>query len=420
MNRRSLLVRTGGAVAVAGAAAALGPVSGALAAPPAPKRRQLVLLEPAAERRLGARRRTRTDRPRSDRAGGAAAGRRGLRGRAGGSVLRPDQRLQRPVRDLRRQRPLRRLRPDRRRHRAERGAGSPTNGWPPRAAGGPAAPYLCGIPMGVKDSIAVEGFAAQDGTTTSSATSASKTPPPSAACGRSAWCRSGSRRLGLLGRDRRHLRRQRLEHRIHPRRLQPGLRRRLGGAARGLLPGGGDRRLDDLPELLQRRLLDQGLPGPGLGRRPDAALARVRHDRPDRPLRPRRVADPERDDRRRAGPVRRPADAGGPARLPAALAGPADRLETARRADDRDQQKRLDDGRDHEIVEGVPKTTTKTETERRSPEHLRPGVSRGLRTALQRVARNGCERDQFQRRRLPQLRRKRKPVLQQPDRAGRN
>lgn len=30
-------------------------------------------------------------------------------------------------------------------------------------AGGPAAPYLCGIPMGVKDSIAVEGFPAQDG-----------------------------------------------------------------------------------------------------------------------------------------------------------------------------------------------------------------------------------------------------------------
>src|SRR5262245_4302410 len=38
MNRRSFLVRTGGAAAVAGTAAALGPVGSALAAPSAPKR----------------------------------------------------------------------------------------------------------------------------------------------------------------------------------------------------------------------------------------------------------------------------------------------------------------------------------------------------------------------------------------------
>ncbi len=316
MNRRSLLVRTGGAVAVAGAAAALGPVGGALAAPPAPKRvsassssplpsaasvladnRQLTdheVIELAALLQAGevsavelaeayyARINTfngpfetyadnglygafirinegigleRGKGRRRKLAAARAGGERGpvpLRDPDGRQGLDRGRRLRRPGRHQR----LPRQRRPRRRHL----------GRPPAGA---------------------RRGAARD-----------------------------HRRLGLLGRDRRHLRRQRLEPRIHPRRFQPGLRRRLGGAARGLLPGGGDRRLDHLPELLQRRLLDQGLPGPGLGRRPDAALARLRHDRPDRPLRPRRLADPQRDDRRRARPVRRPADAGGPARLP--------------------------------------------------------------------------------------------------------
>jgi Asp-tRNA(Asn)/Glu-tRNA(Gln) amidotransferase A subunit family amidase len=164
MNRRSLLVRTGGAVAVAGAAAALGPVGGALAAPPAPKRVSSSSSSPlpsaasvlADERDL-------TDHEVMELAALLQAGEvsavelaeeyyarinayngpfetyadNGLYG----AFIRIDEGIG-----------LSAARAADERLAAAR-------------AGGPAAPYLCGIPMGVKDSIAVEGFAAQDGTT---------------------------------------------------------------------------------------------------------------------------------------------------------------------------------------------------------------------------------------------------------------
>jgi Asp-tRNA(Asn)/Glu-tRNA(Gln) amidotransferase A subunit family amidase len=163
MNRRSLLVRTGGAVAVAGAAAALGPVGGALAAPPAPKRVTTSSSSPlpsaasvlADEREL-------CDHEVFELAALLQAGEvsavelaeayyerinkfngpfetyadNGLYG----AFIRIDEEIGLGAAKVADQR------------------------LAAARAGGEAAPFLCGIPMGVKDSIAVEGFAAQDGT----------------------------------------------------------------------------------------------------------------------------------------------------------------------------------------------------------------------------------------------------------------
>jgi len=164
MNRRSLLVRTGGAVAVAGAAAALGPVGGALAAPPAPKRVSSSSSSsplPSAASVLA------DNRPLVDhevfelaallQAGEVSAvelaeayyerihkfngpfetyADNGLYG----AFIRIDEGI------------------------GLAAAEAADAKLAAARAGGPAAPFLCGIPMGVKDSIAVEGFAAQDGT----------------------------------------------------------------------------------------------------------------------------------------------------------------------------------------------------------------------------------------------------------------
>jgi Asp-tRNA(Asn)/Glu-tRNA(Gln) amidotransferase A subunit family amidase len=163
MSRRSFLVRTGGAAAVAGTAAALGPVSGALAAPSAPRRVSSSSSSPlpsaasvlADERPL-------TDHEVMELAALLQAGEvsavelaEEYYGRINAlngpfetyadngyysAFIRIDEEIGMSAA----------------RAADERLAAA--------RAGGPAAPYLCGIPMGVKDSIAVEGFAAQDGT----------------------------------------------------------------------------------------------------------------------------------------------------------------------------------------------------------------------------------------------------------------
>lgn len=164
MNRRSLLVRAGGAAAVAGTAAALGPVSGALAAPSAPKRVSSSSSSPLpSARSVLADNRELTNHEVMElaallQAGEVSAvelaeeyyarinayngafetyGDNGLYG----AFIRIDEEIGLNAAKV----------------ADERLAAA--------RAGGPAAPYLCGIPMGVKDSIAVEGFAAQDGTT---------------------------------------------------------------------------------------------------------------------------------------------------------------------------------------------------------------------------------------------------------------
>jgi Asp-tRNA(Asn)/Glu-tRNA(Gln) amidotransferase A subunit family amidase len=163
MNRRSLLVRTGGAVAVAGAAAALGPVGSALAAPSAPKRVSASSSSPLpSAASVLADNRPLVDHEVFELAALLQAGEvsavelaeayyerihkfngpfetyadNGLYG----AFIRINEDI---------------------------GLGAARAADQTLAAarsGGPAAPFLCGIPMGVKDSIAVEGFAAQDGT----------------------------------------------------------------------------------------------------------------------------------------------------------------------------------------------------------------------------------------------------------------
>jgi Asp-tRNA(Asn)/Glu-tRNA(Gln) amidotransferase A subunit family amidase len=162
MNRRSFLVRTGSAAAVAGTAAALGPAAGAIAAPSAPKRtsssssplpsvasvladgRDLVdheVIELAALLQAGqvsSVELTEAFYERINAFNGAyeTYGDNGLynafvridEGIGLGAARLADERLE-----------------------AGRREGTPV-------------PYLCGIPMGVKDSIATQGFAAQDGT----------------------------------------------------------------------------------------------------------------------------------------------------------------------------------------------------------------------------------------------------------------
>ena len=164
MNRRSLLVRTGGAVAVAGAAAALGPVSGALAAPPAPKRVSSSSSSsplPSAASVLA------DNRPLVDhevfelaallQAGEVSAVELAeayyerIHKFNGPFETYADNGLYGAFIRINEDIGLSAAKAADERLSAAR-------------AGGPAAPYLCGIPMGVKDSIAVEGFAAQDGT----------------------------------------------------------------------------------------------------------------------------------------------------------------------------------------------------------------------------------------------------------------
>jgi amidase/aspartyl-tRNA(Asn)/glutamyl-tRNA(Gln) amidotransferase subunit A len=162
MNRRSFLVRTGGAAAVAGTAAALGPVAGALAAPSTPKPassgssplpsaatvlasgKDLVdyeVIELAALLQAGevsSVELTEAFYARINAFNGPfeTYGDNGLynafvridEGIGLNAARLADERLEAGRRE------------------------------------GAAVPYLCGIPMGVKDSIAVQGFAAQDGT----------------------------------------------------------------------------------------------------------------------------------------------------------------------------------------------------------------------------------------------------------------
>ncbi len=163
MNRRSLLVRTGGAVAVAGAAAALGPVGGALAAPPAPKRVTTSSSSPLpSARSVLADERELTNHEVMELAALLQAGEVSAVELAEEYYARinefngpfetyADNGLYGAFIRINEDIGLSAARAADERLAAAR-------------AGGPAAPYLCGIPMGVKDSIAVEGFAAQDGT----------------------------------------------------------------------------------------------------------------------------------------------------------------------------------------------------------------------------------------------------------------
>ncbi len=163
MNRRSLLVRAGGVAAVAGTAAALGPVSGALAAPSAPKRIRTSSSSPlpsaasvlADEREL-------TNHEVMELAALLQAGEVSavelaeeyyarINAYNGPFETYADNGLYGAFIRINEDIGLSAARAADERLAAAR-------------AGGPAAPFLCGIPMGVKDSIAVEGFAAQDGT----------------------------------------------------------------------------------------------------------------------------------------------------------------------------------------------------------------------------------------------------------------
>jgi Asp-tRNA(Asn)/Glu-tRNA(Gln) amidotransferase A subunit family amidase len=163
MNRRSLLVRTGGAVAVAGAAAALGPVSGALAAPSAPKRVTSSSSSPLpSARSVLADERELTNHEVMELAALLQAGEVSavelaeeyyarINAYNGPFETYADNGLYGAFIRINEDIGLSAAKAADERLAAAR-------------AGGPPAPYLCGIPMGVKDSIAVEGFAAQDGT----------------------------------------------------------------------------------------------------------------------------------------------------------------------------------------------------------------------------------------------------------------
>lgn len=163
MNRRSFLVRTGGVAAAAGTAAALGPVSSAIAAPPAPKRLRSSSSSPlpSAASVLA------DERPLIDhevmelaallQAGEVSAVELAeeyyarINAFNGPFETYADNGLYGAFIRINEDIGLSAARAADERLAAAR-------------AGGPAAPYLCGIPMGFKDSIATEGFAAQDGT----------------------------------------------------------------------------------------------------------------------------------------------------------------------------------------------------------------------------------------------------------------
>ncbi len=163
MNRRSLLVRTGGAVAVAGAAAALGPVGGALAAPPAPRRVTSSSSSPLpSARSVLADNRELTNHEVMELAALLQAGEVSavelaeeyyarINAYNGPFETYGDNGLYGAFVRINEDIGLGAAKVADERLAAAR-------------AGGPAAPYLCGIPMGFKDSIATEGFAAQDGT----------------------------------------------------------------------------------------------------------------------------------------------------------------------------------------------------------------------------------------------------------------
>ena len=163
MNRRSFMVRAGGAAAVAGTAAALGPVGSAIAAPPAPKSLSTSSSSPlpSAASVLA------DERPLIDhevmelaallQAGEVSAVELAeeyyarINAFNGPFETYADNGLYGAFIRINEDIGLSAARAADERLAAAR-------------AGGPAAPYLCGIPMGVKDSIAVEGFPAQDGT----------------------------------------------------------------------------------------------------------------------------------------------------------------------------------------------------------------------------------------------------------------
>ncbi|TFV31555.1 amidase [Streptomyces sp. T1317-0309] len=99
---------------------------------------------------------------RSGRARLAVAGRQGHRHPGDQGVPGPYRPFQRSLRDLRRQRPLQRLRPDRPGGCARRGAAADTRFARARHTHEELPPLL-GIPFGVKDSVAVKGLDAKDG-----------------------------------------------------------------------------------------------------------------------------------------------------------------------------------------------------------------------------------------------------------------
>lgn len=164
MNRRSFVVRAGTAAAVAGTAAALGPVGSAIAAPPAPKSLSTSSSSsplPSAASVL-ADQRPLTDHEVMELAALLQAGEVSavelaeeyyarIHALNGPFETYADNGLYGAFIRINEDIGLSAARAADERLAAAR-------------AGGPAAPYLCGIPMGVKDSIAVEGFPAQDGT----------------------------------------------------------------------------------------------------------------------------------------------------------------------------------------------------------------------------------------------------------------
>lgn len=162
MNRRSFLVRTGGVAAAAGTAAALGPVSGALAAPSAPKRLSSSSSPLPSAASVLADERPLIDHEVMELAALLQAGEVSAVELAEAYYARinafngpfetyADNGLYGAFIRINEDIGLGAARVADERLSAAR-------------AGGPAAPYLCGIPMGFKDSIATEGFAAQDGT----------------------------------------------------------------------------------------------------------------------------------------------------------------------------------------------------------------------------------------------------------------
>jgi Asp-tRNA(Asn)/Glu-tRNA(Gln) amidotransferase A subunit family amidase len=163
MNRRSLLVRAGGVAAVAGTAAALGPVGSAIAAPKAPSKRTLSSSSPLpSAKSVLADERELVDHEVMELAALLQAGEissvelteayyERINKFNGPFETYADNGLYGAFIRINEDIGLSAARAADERLAAAR-------------AGGPAAPYLCGIPMGVKDSIATEGFAAQDGT----------------------------------------------------------------------------------------------------------------------------------------------------------------------------------------------------------------------------------------------------------------
>jgi Asp-tRNA(Asn)/Glu-tRNA(Gln) amidotransferase A subunit family amidase len=161
MNRRSFLVRTGGAAAVAGTAAALGPVAGALAAPAAPKAAAAASALPSAATVLASGKDL-VDYEVIELAALLQAGQVSsvelteafyarINAFNGPFETYGDNGLYNAFVRIDEGIGLAAARAADEQLEAGRREGAPV-------------PYLCGIPMGVKDSIAVQGFAAQDGT----------------------------------------------------------------------------------------------------------------------------------------------------------------------------------------------------------------------------------------------------------------